>query len=860
MSESISQGIPYLELDKEQNIRLYKCNDITFTSLKKEGFNCKSSKKKPDQLVASGLEKKQVLIAIEDKLENNKIDDAVKQIKDNYLSALPNTRFFIARAGERVKVLYRLSDKLLIELNTLKRGHQVLCFGPKVITGENDEVSYNLQLLSKLILVNKIPDQVAHEIEIDPPAEYFNPLAEKNIIKGLWQKIFVCTGEQAHSCLNTFVELLVYKGVSDANILPEDYKITTLMKEDKQDSLGTYIRVVRPYINDTLFPCMPGQPGVINKDLFAFSGQETTFKTVLKDLNSLGNLAQQQLDPDFKRKVLETFLGSSNREGKIKNGQHLTPRNIVQAIWRMANPEEGSKIIDPACGVGGFVLEGLNYPFEFNPSTYTCLGIDRSKEMITLAKANMVLHLLDKIANNPTDLPTISGIIHRTFLYTDKNGTGTLGELIKMPKGENEFKVKHNADYIFANVPFFSSGVAEIDKSLEEIGGLDKFYESSGLGIQSRFLKYILEQIQNGDPGLAFVIVPDGVLKNASENTRTMIKEKADMLAIISLPIGTFENNNWKTSLLIFQKKTTVNEHAKVMLYNVENIGVSLDKFRAPIESDDLITMELAWKQRMAGESSDEKCAFVSRAEFNDSKKWSDLFNVFNKDEDETISFNDSVSKLQSIKSEIGKDIESTNDSLGNLFTFENSTYIGLADEEYFKVYAPSFKPTISYAKHNKGEYPLYSSQISGPVEYMTSDIKPILYQNEENEKQDVLISWNIKGDAAKDVRLHNTPFYGTENRGIIEVINDEIDIEYVQVYLKESLVSMGKFDRANEAHVGKVRSLKVKLPIDDDGNIDINKQRNIVNGYKEIVRFKERIKDRIEEMLTTLNNINVMK
>lgn len=860
MSESVSQGIPFLELDETNHLKLYKCNDITFTALKRAGYNCLKSPKKPDQLVAIGNKEKKVIIAIEDKDDSSKMGDAVQQIKDNYLDNLPDTNYFIARAGNQVKLLYRLNGKLLIEVNTLKMGRQVSCFGAKMITNENQEAIENLKLLCTQVLSGKKPVETSHELDIVSLVEYYNPLEKKNVIKNLWQKIFVCTGEQAHNCLNTFVELLVYKGISDAEILPREYRLSSLMKDKNENSLTTYINSVRPYINNTLFPCMPNQPGIINMDLFAFTGQETTFKSVLKELDIFGNLAQQQLDPDFKRKVLETFLGSSNREGKIKNGQHLTPRNIVQSIWRMANPEENRVISDPACGVGGFILEGLNFPYDFNYLNYKGIGIDKSKEMITLAKANMVLHLLDKIAQSPTMLPQINQVIHSTFIYTDRNGTGTLSELVENPEN-GEFSVRYKADYVFANVPFFSSGVTEIDNSLEELGGLDKFYLGTGLGIQSRFLKYIVEQIQDTDPGIAFVIVPDGILKNVNASIRKLLKEKADVLGIVSFPIGTFQNNNWKTSLIIFQKKTALNQYAKVMLYKVDSIGVSLDQYRAPIEENDLITMEIAWKQRLSGETSDPKCRFISRETFNKADKWIDLFDEFENNIDNTVSFSESIDILAEITHEIKEDIFDTNKLLGNIFTLENAISISLEDEEYFSVYAPAFKPTITYAKHNIGKYPLYSSQISGPVEYMYSaSNKPLLFENEENEEQKVLISWNIKGDAAKDVRLHKEPFYGTENRGIIEVKNSELLIEYVQIYLKENLVSMGKFCRANEAHVGKVRSIDIKVPVDVNGKIDIKKQQEIVDAYNQIIAFKDRMQEKIDMMIESLKIINVMK
>ena len=150
------------------------------------------------------------------------------------------------------------------------------------------------------------------------------------------------------------VELLLYKGVSDAKLLPRDYRLATLLDPSKTNALDTYKNVIRNHIRTRVFPTTANQPGVING--FAFEEQETVFKTVLTDLQELGNLSNRQIDPDFKRRIIEAFLGSANSEGTIKNGKHLTPRIIIQAIWEMAEPPEGKRIVDPACGVGGFVF------------------------------------------------------------------------------------------------------------------------------------------------------------------------------------------------------------------------------------------------------------------------------------------------------------------------------------------------------------------------------------------------------------------------------------------------------------------------------------------------------------------------
>ncbi len=853
MSESITQGIPNIKLNSE--LKLYKLNDISFTSLKKEGFDCLKSNKKPDQFIAKGL---QILVGIEDKQNSIDIEKAIQQIKDNYLTALPNTNYFIARAGERTKVFFRLGKSQISEIGTTIKGKETLVFGPKVVTGENKEILENITFFANQVSQGKEP--INGSLEINPPKTYYNPLIVKQTtIFSLWQKIFVSTGENAHTCLSTFVELLLYKGISDAKLLPNDFAIENLADKDRSNSLETYKNVVRQYIKTSVFPTIANQPGVING--FAFEEQETVFKTVLKDLINLGNLAQRQIDPDFKRRVIEAFLGSAHKEGTIKNGKHLTPRNIIQAIWEMASPTEGSTIIDPACGVGGFVLEGLNYPYEFNPLNYNCVGIDRDEQMIITAKANMILHILDKFADPNFNNKVLSDIIHKSFYQAKNNGTGTLGELTKEANNKTSYKSNYPADYIFANVPFYVNGVKQVDESLDDIGLLD-FYKSCGLGIESRFLKFILEQIKDGSPGIAFVIVTDGILYRQKDNIRNVINANSDVLGIVSLPTGCFQNNNWKTSIIIFKKKGPTPDFSPVFLYDVNHIGISLDSYRTPTEENDIPDLKRAWERKYSGTIDDPNCRIVPREEFLQSIKWIDLFDYCRDTTNEdNISVSEFIESAETVNGEIGSLLKKSDKSLSDIFSLEQSVEIELGNEKYFETGTAKYQSTIKFARHNPGNYPLFSSQVDGAVEFMEhSTVRPILVQNEVEKVKSQIISWNIKGDPCKDIRLHKEPFYVTENRGLINIVNDKVDLYYLLYYLREHMVEMGKFSRANEAHAGKVKSLKIKFPVDDKGEIDLKKQQIIAKNYEKVIDMRQDIKTKIAELENLLGNIDVFK
>ena len=56
--------------------------------------------------------------------------------------------------------------------------------------------------------------------------------------------------------------------------------------------------------------------------------------------------------------AFEIFIGTAL---KGEHGQFFTPRNVVRFIINFLDVDETQKIIDPACGTGGFIIEALRY-------------------------------------------------------------------------------------------------------------------------------------------------------------------------------------------------------------------------------------------------------------------------------------------------------------------------------------------------------------------------------------------------------------------------------------------------------------------------------------------------------------------
>ena len=69
--------------------------------------------------------------------------------------------------------------------------------------------------------------------------------------------------------------------------------------------------------------------------------------------------------------AFEIFIGPSLKGAQ---GQFFTPRNVVNMVIRMIDPDTDEKILDPACGSGGFLVESLRYVWSKLEKKTTELG------------------------------------------------------------------------------------------------------------------------------------------------------------------------------------------------------------------------------------------------------------------------------------------------------------------------------------------------------------------------------------------------------------------------------------------------------------------------------------------------------
>lgn len=198
-----------------------------------------------------------------------------------------------------------------------------------------------IKLIDKAIASISIDNDTIIESTVVDPL----PLAQK-----VWQDLWAVSGATPENCLYTFVEVFIFKYLSDLGVLSGFHSFNHLLRQYETNSddevIEYYASTVRVKIKE-LFPGNPkDKTTIINGTIFvskddrAVSGYATVFRKILNRFNDFGSL--ENIDYDFKSKLFETFLKESISR---KNwGQFFTPIKVVRSIVSMVDINEGMKI------------------------------------------------------------------------------------------------------------------------------------------------------------------------------------------------------------------------------------------------------------------------------------------------------------------------------------------------------------------------------------------------------------------------------------------------------------------------------------------------------------------------------------
>ncbi len=711
-------------------------------------------------------------------------------------------------------------------------------------------------------------DSLRHPAAVDP-----SRLADK-----VWQTIWLATHEEPKLCLSTFVELLLYKFLSDLEVLPASLRIDNLdlpeaiYAADKgATQIEFYCNNVRVYLKK-LFPEAEKVKPVISNfiegsdttsiiDGFAFlepgiathnhplSSFNKSFMDIVRAFLAFGRITN--IDSEFKSRVYEKFLKKNVKQQKL--GQYLTPRNIVRAILEMADLKSvrlrpGAIICDPACGVGGFLLEPLlhegllkgNLKVDDRGVNWNTqlLGLEVDRQTNILAKSNMLIHLAEDYQRlNQKQRSEFVDLMNRTFLLTDHDKM--LGSL-EMPQDEV-------FDLVMANIPFVVRGTKMVKERISESVALKNRYGRSGIGIESLFLRYIIDSIKPGCR--AFVIVPTGILTRTESSLRAYLRETCELDAIISLPKRSFYNTPNATYILAFTKKTNrnVNQESKVFSYLVREIGETRDVLRTPCRND-LRDMARQFTIFEADKDSYEPrsvaCKLIDIANFSPKQRW-DIDRLFWTDEErQELGLLESeamtLNEFQGLTANTMNTIQERLDSLRSASAAEMKyTEVGLGDTTYFRLFRGN-RVTRKDCLRHPGDVPIISgrgkreSYLGFASEaWLTSRGIPVWSRP--------LIVIAANGNVGT-VFLRDEPKYAIHDDAIgIDIVNSDLDPKYI-LYAIRTAVAVARYQYDAKLYQKRLSTLKIRIPVSGDGGLDRNGQSVLASKFEALENLKEQV------------------
>ena len=319
-----------------------------------------------------------------------------------------------------------------------------------------------------------------------------------------------------------------------------DERWLTKKGEPYKFQIGTYEtkREVAKRIREIYKKAQEVEPGVFTEPIKVSDALIYSVVRILQDISL------SKADLDAKGEAFEQFLG---KIFKGEMGQYFTPREIVRFMVSFLKPTEEDYIVDPACGSGGFLLEVLEVMRKklFSEleerdaqdrwkdfASKQVWGIEINSQLARVAMMNMILH-----EDGHTNI---------------ENGDALDDPETWIKEGlRNNFGKKFTL--LLTNPPFG----AEIRR--DEKHYLENYELGRGRRRQKTEILFIERSLEFLKPGGRMgIIVPDGILANSTlQYVRDYIMDKAQILAIISLPPGAFSyyGAGVKASILFLRKK-----------------------------------------------------------------------------------------------------------------------------------------------------------------------------------------------------------------------------------------------------------------------------------------------------------------
>ncbi len=278
---------------------------------------------------------------------------------------------------------------------------------------------------------------------------------------------------------------------------------------------------------------------------------------------------------DVKGLAYETIVSNTLKQ---EAGQFFTPRNIIKCMVDMLDPKEYHRVLDPACGSGGFLvmvldhvrqqitkelypdLEGPYLEEKYNSAEVnervriyaerSIFGFDFDPDLKKAARMNMVMggdghanifhvnSLAYPLWEHPKEVDKINEAVERSL------------RKIRDIDNASSTDARGKFDMIFTNPPFGAK--VKVETEISSRYHLSKYSTAP----EVLFIEACYDYLKDG--GKMAIVLPDGILGNPNMlSVREWILVRFKILASIDLAVEAFlPQVGVQASLLFLQKKT----------------------------------------------------------------------------------------------------------------------------------------------------------------------------------------------------------------------------------------------------------------------------------------------------------------
>lgn len=285
-------------------------------------------------------------------------------------------------------------------------------------------------------------------------------------------------------------------------------------------------------------------------------------------------------DVDVKGVAYEEIVGSNLRGDR---GEFFTPRNAVRMAVTMMDPQPGERVIDPACGTGGFLIFAMNHILDLVDSEEEEKWAETDRPtMPELREAER--RRREVVEDHVVGLDLNPSLVRAAKMNMVMNNDGA-GSLIQANSLDHPLRWSDPAreqaqlgafDVVFTNPPF-GTRIPIDDPTILEQYELAAIWDKSESGtyrprlgdggkrlLQSALPPEILFiercwQFLKPETGRMAIVIPNGILNNpALAYVRQWILDHAQVLAVVDMHRELFApHNDTQTSLLFLRRKST---------------------------------------------------------------------------------------------------------------------------------------------------------------------------------------------------------------------------------------------------------------------------------------------------------------